>query len=101
MNTAKIAVTLVLLVFSVSAPAQMVFSVQYENQADVKVYVVKYENQAGWRNKEKIHLMYQTEGRDFRKSCQPGYWRNASGSGLSLSILISNNSNSKQENDHL
>jgi len=23
-----------------------------------KVFSVEYENQAGWRNKEKIHLMY-------------------------------------------
>jgi hypothetical protein len=35
----------VLLAVSVTASAQKVFSVQYENQA-------------GWRNKEKIHLMY-------------------------------------------
>jgi hypothetical protein len=26
--------------------------------ADLKVFRVKYENQAGWRNKEKIHMMY-------------------------------------------
>lgn len=26
--------------------------------ADLKIYFVEYENQAGWRNMEKIHLMY-------------------------------------------
>ena len=35
-----------------------VFVVDYENQADLKVYKVKYENQAGWRNKSKQQLMY-------------------------------------------
>ena len=29
-----------------------------DNQADIKIYFVEYENQAGWRNKEKMHLMY-------------------------------------------
>jgi len=35
-----------------------VYVVKYENQADLKIYFVEYENQAGWRNKEKIHLMF-------------------------------------------
>ena len=53
-----VSVLLVLLAVSVTASAQKVFSVGYEDQADVKVYMVKYENQGGWRNREKIHLMY-------------------------------------------
>ncbi|KXK03925.1 MAG: hypothetical protein UZ04_CHB001001193 [Chlorobi bacterium OLB4] len=35
-----------------------IFFVEYENQADLKVYFVNYKNQAGWRNKNKSHLMY-------------------------------------------
>ena len=43
--------------------AQKVYSVSYSNQADVKIFVVKYENQAyenqaGWNEKKKMHLMY-------------------------------------------
>ncbi len=45
-----------LLAYGVSQ-AQRVFSVDYENQADVKVYFVKYENQAGWENTSKQALM--------------------------------------------
>jgi hypothetical protein len=35
-----------------------IYFVKYESQADLKIYFVKYESKAGWRNKEKIHLMY-------------------------------------------
>jgi hypothetical protein len=39
--------TLILVISSVSVcKAQKVFSVEHENQADVKVFVVDYENQA-------------------------------------------------------
>ena len=41
-----------------AANAQKVFSVNYENQADVKIYFVQYENQAGWRNQSKKHYFY-------------------------------------------
>ena len=30
-----------------------VYFVKYENQADLKIYFVDYENQAGWRNSSK------------------------------------------------
>jgi hypothetical protein len=32
--------------------------VDYENQADLKIFFVDYENQAGWRNNEKKYLMF-------------------------------------------
>jgi len=32
--------------------------VDYENQADLKIFFVDYENQAGWKNNAKKHLMY-------------------------------------------
>jgi hypothetical protein len=35
-----------------------VYKVQYENQADLKIYFVEHENHAGWKNKQKIYLMY-------------------------------------------
>jgi hypothetical protein len=35
-----------------------IYFVDYENQADLKIFFVEYENQAGWKNKEKIYLMY-------------------------------------------
>ena len=35
-----------------------VYFVKYENQADLKIYFVDYENQAGWRNSSKKSLMY-------------------------------------------
>jgi hypothetical protein len=38
--------------------AQKVFSEDYESQADVKVFVVKYESQAGWKNNQKKHFFY-------------------------------------------
>ncbi len=37
--------------------AQKVYKVDYESQGDLKVYIVKYESQAGWRNLEKQHLL--------------------------------------------
>ena len=79
--------TISLLIVSSFCFSQKVFSVKYANQADIKVFVVKYENQAdlkvykvkyqneagkndgnwffvehqnqaGWKNKNKSHLMY-------------------------------------------
>lgn len=38
--------------------AQKIFAVDYASQADVKVFVVKYESQAGWRNSAKRYLFY-------------------------------------------
>ena len=35
-----------ILLFSIKISAQKVYSVEYANQADVKVFVVDYENQA-------------------------------------------------------
>jgi hypothetical protein len=35
-----------------------IYFVKYESQADLKIYFVEYESRAGWRNKEKVHLMY-------------------------------------------
>jgi hypothetical protein len=35
-----------------------VYFVEYESQADLKIFKVKYESQAGWRNKEKQHLLF-------------------------------------------
>jgi hypothetical protein len=35
-----------------------IFFVKYENQADLKIYFVNYDNQAGWRNRSKQQLMY-------------------------------------------
>jgi hypothetical protein len=32
--------------------------VDYQNQSDLKIFFVKYRNQAGWRNKSKKQLMY-------------------------------------------
>jgi hypothetical protein len=32
--------------------------VDYENQADLKIFFVDYENQAGWRNAAKKSIMY-------------------------------------------
>jgi hypothetical protein len=32
--------------------------VKYENQADLKIFFVEYENQAEWKNKSKQYLMY-------------------------------------------
>ena len=33
------------------------YFVEYESQADKKLYFVEYESQAGWRNKDKQHLL--------------------------------------------
>jgi len=32
--------------------------VKYEFQADVKIFFVKYQSQAGWRNSSKKHFFY-------------------------------------------
>ena len=37
---------------------QNVFSVDYENQADLKIYFVDYSNLAGWNKKKNKHLLY-------------------------------------------
>ena len=54
----KIALISSILLISISAKCQKIFSVDYENQADLKVLVVNYESQAGWRNSSKQHLLY-------------------------------------------
>jgi len=41
-----------------SQAEKSIYFVKYESQADLKIYFVAYESRAGWRNKEKIHLMY-------------------------------------------
>lgn len=35
-----------------------IYFVEYENQADLKIYFVEYENQAGWRERDKMQLLY-------------------------------------------
>ena len=36
---------------------QKVFEVAYESQADLKIYFVQYESQAGWEDEEKQNLL--------------------------------------------
>ena len=43
---------------SLRASAQKVFAVDYASQANLKVFVVVYESQAGWRTAAKKHLLY-------------------------------------------
>jgi hypothetical protein len=31
--------------------------VEYESQADLKIFIVKFESQAGWKNPEKQHML--------------------------------------------
>tara|TARA_Y100001934_G_C11806479_1_gene519550 strand:+ start:367 stop:531 length:165 start_codon:yes stop_codon:yes gene_type:complete len=38
--------------------SQKIYTVNYETQADLKVYVIDYASQAGWINKSKKHLLY-------------------------------------------
>ena len=51
-------------VFKVKYPNEAVkndgiwFFTEYKNQADLKILFVKYKNEAGWKNKEKSHLLY-------------------------------------------
>ena len=48
------------LFFSVKYESQAdykLYFVEYESQADLKIYIVDYESQAGWRNKQKQHLL--------------------------------------------
>lgn len=47
-----------ILICSSYSNAQTVFSANYENQVDLKIYFVDYENQAGWKNLSKKQLMY-------------------------------------------
>ena len=35
-----------------------IYFVEYKSQADLKVFFVDYKSQAGWRSKEKKHLLY-------------------------------------------
>ena len=37
--------------------AQKIYKVSYGSQADLKIYIVNYESQAGWRNTSKRHLL--------------------------------------------
>jgi len=49
---------LVLLFVPSSLWGQKVFKVAYESQTDLKVFIVKYESQAGWNKTEKQqHLL--------------------------------------------
>ena len=34
------------------------FFVDYESRADLKIFFVDYESRAGWKNKSKKHLLY-------------------------------------------
>ena len=34
------------------------YFVDYENQADLKLFFVKYKSQTGWNKKEKQQVMY-------------------------------------------
>lgn len=54
----KKTVALMLLAFGFGAKGQAVFTAEYTSQADVNVFVVDYESQAGWRTAAKKHLMY-------------------------------------------
>ena len=38
--------------------SQYIYFVEYKSQADLKVFFVDYKSQAGWRSKEKKHLLY-------------------------------------------
>ena len=35
-----------------------IYFVDYPNQSDLKIFFVDYANQAGWRSKEKKHLLF-------------------------------------------
>ena len=35
-----------------------IFFVDYESQADLKIYFVQYSSQSEWKNRSKMHLMY-------------------------------------------
>jgi len=35
-----------------------IFFVDYKSQADINIFFVKYKSQAGWKNKNKKHLLY-------------------------------------------
>ncbi|MEC7244233.1 MAG: DUF6150 family protein, partial [Bacteroidota bacterium] len=32
--------------------------VDYKSQSDLKIFFVKYKSQAGWRNRDKMYLLY-------------------------------------------
>ncbi|WP_343216987.1 DUF6150 family protein [Kaistella soli] len=34
------------------------YFVDYQSQADLKIFFVKYQSQAGWKKKDKKQLMY-------------------------------------------
>ena len=35
-----------------------IYFVDYVSQSDLKIFFTKYSSQSGWRNKEKVHLLY-------------------------------------------
>ena len=35
-----------------------IYFVEHESQSDLKIYFVKYKSQAGWKNRSKKHLLY-------------------------------------------
>ena len=35
-----------------------IYFVDYASQSDLKIFFTKYSSQSGWRNKEKVHLLY-------------------------------------------
>ena len=35
-----------------------IFFEKYKSQADINIFFVEYKSQVGWRNKNKIHLLY-------------------------------------------
>jgi hypothetical protein len=46
--------------FSVEYESQAdkkIYFVEYESQADLKIFIVDYESQAGWKNKNRQHLL--------------------------------------------
>ena len=54
----KLIITAILCVSALfSAKGQTVFTCEYRTEADVKVYVTNYRNEAGWRNEKKEQLM--------------------------------------------
>ena len=42
---------------ALNVEGQTVFKVKYKSQADLKIFFIKYESQAGWQNLEKQHLL--------------------------------------------
>lgn len=38
--------------------SQKIYSVPYDYQAELKIFFVTHDYQAGWKNKEKMYLLY-------------------------------------------